>query len=110
MNVELMTAPPATDSPAAAPSLAASFPTTRLRRLRRSSTLRRLVREISLEPADFIYPMFIVHGQGVRREVTSMPGVYQLSVDQLAAEAAELKSLGIPAVMLFGRPTRTRWG
>jgi porphobilinogen synthase len=82
----------------------ATFPTARLRRLRRTSGLRRLVREVTLTPADFIYPMFIVHGQGVRREIPSMPGVFQLSVDTLAAEAKELDSLGIPAVMLFGLP------
>ena len=63
----------------------ATFPTARLRRLRRTGGLRRLVREVTLAPADFIYPMFIVHGQGVRREVRSMPGVFQLSVDMLAA-------------------------
>jgi len=82
----------------------ATFPTARLRRLRLTSGLRRLVREVTLTPADFIYPMFIVHGQGVRREIPSMPGVFQLSVDMLAAEAKELDSLGIPAVMLFGLP------
>lgn len=81
-----------------------TFPTARPRRLRRSDTLRRMVRETQLNPADFIYPMFIVHGQAVRREVPSMPGVYQLSVDQLGREAEELISLGIPAVMLFGLP------
>lgn len=80
------------------------FPTTRLRRLRRTANLRRLVRETTLTPADFIYPMFIVHGQGVRQEVASMPGVFQLSVDQLAAEADTLRQLAIPAVMLFGIP------
>jgi porphobilinogen synthase len=63
-----------------------------------------MVQETNLAPADFIYPMFIVHGQNVRREVSSMPGVYQLSVDQLAQEAESLQQLGIPAVMLFGLP------
>jgi porphobilinogen synthase len=81
-----------------------TFPTTRPRRLRQTPALRRLVRETALTPADFIYPMFIVHGQEVRREVSSMPGVYQLSVDTLAGEAEELRSLDIPAVMLFGLP------
>lgn len=81
-----------------------AFPTIRPRRLRQSSEIRRLVRETSLSPADFIYPMFIVHGQGVRREVPSMPGVYQLSVDMLPGEAEELLQLKIPAVMLFGLP------
>jgi len=82
----------------------AEFPATRLRRLRHRPQLRRLVREVNLTPADFIYPLFVVHGQGVRREVSSMPGVFQLSVDQLAAEAEELEQLRIPAVMLFGLP------
>jgi porphobilinogen synthase len=82
------------------------FPTVRLRRLRRTRELRRLVRETRLSPADFIYPMFIVHGAGVRREVPSMPGVFQQSVDTLAAEAETLRRLGIPAVMLFGLPEK----
>jgi porphobilinogen synthase len=82
----------------------ATFPTARLRRLRRSPGLRRLVREVTLSPADFIYPLFIVHGQGVQREVKSMPGVYQQSVDTLAEVAQELRQLQIPAVMLFGLP------
>jgi len=82
----------------------AIFPALRLRRLRRTPALRRMVREVLLSPADFIYPMFIAHGQNVRREVSSMPGVFQLSVDMLAAEAEELAELDIPAVMLFGLP------
>ncbi len=81
-----------------------SFPTARPRRLRQSTNLRRMIRQTSLTPADFIYPMFILHGQNVRKEVSSMPGVYQQSVDTLTAEAEELRSLGIPAVMLFGLP------
>jgi porphobilinogen synthase len=74
------------------------------RRLRQTPALRRLVRETRLSPSNFIYPMFIVHGQKVRREVPSMPGVYQQSVDTLAREADELQSLKIPGVMLFGLP------
>lgn len=81
-----------------------SFPRTRLRRLRRTASLRRMVRETTLAADDFIYPLFVCHGQGVRREIPSMPGVYRLSVDQLPGEAAELTGLGIPAVMLFGIP------
>jgi porphobilinogen synthase len=81
-----------------------AFPIVRPRRLRRTATLRRLVRETQLSPNDFIYPLFIVHGQHVRREVPSMPGVYQMSVDGLAAEADELVALGIPGVILFGLP------
>lgn len=80
------------------------FPAYRPRRLRCGENLRRLVRETNLSPADLIYPLFLVHGQGVRREITSMPGNYHLSVDQLANEAAELTDLGIPAVLLFGLP------
>ncbi len=76
----------------------------RLRRLRRSEALRALVRETRLSPQDFVYPLFVAHGQGVRREIESMPGQYHLSVDQLAGEAEELRALGIPAVLLFGLP------
>ncbi|MEX0800019.1 MAG: porphobilinogen synthase [Dehalococcoidia bacterium] len=76
----------------------------RLRRLRRSDALRRLVRETRLSPESFVYPLFVTHGQGVRREIASMPGQYHLSLDQLPAEAEELRSLGIPAVLLFGLP------
>ncbi len=76
----------------------------RFRRLRRTEGLRDLVRETRLSPQDFVYPLFVVHGQGVRREIEAMPGQYHLSVDQLAAEAEEVRSLGIPAVLLFGLP------
>lgn len=78
----------------------------RFRRLRRSEGLRRLVRETRLHVADLIYPLFIVHGRGIRREVRSMPGVYQLSVDQLTYEVEDLRNLGIGAVLLFGIPAR----
>jgi len=63
-----------------------------------------MVRETNLSPDDFIYPMFVVHGQGVRREIKSMPGVYQLSVDQAVAEAQEAAELGVPSIVLFGIP------
>ncbi len=76
----------------------------RFRRLRRSEALRDLVRETRLSPRDFVYPLFVTHGENVRREIDSMPGQYQLSVDQLPAEAEELRSLRIPAVLLFGLP------
>ncbi|MBO9351949.1 MAG: porphobilinogen synthase [Thermomicrobium sp.] len=78
----------------------------RLRRLRQTEGLRRLVRETRLNVEDFIYPLFVVHGRGVRREVRSMPGVYQLSVDQLGAEVEELLELGIGAVLVFGIPAQ----
>ena len=76
----------------------------RFRRLRRSEALRSLVRETRLSPLDFVYPLFVTHAEGVRREIESMPGQYQLSLDQLRREAEELRSLGIPAVLLFGLP------
>lgn len=80
------------------------FPAYRPRRLRRTEALRSLVRETSPSPADFVYPLFVMFGTGVRREVPSMPGVYNLSLDQLPAEIDELKALGVPAVILFGIP------
>ena len=76
----------------------------RFRRLRRSQALRDLVRETRLSPQGFVYPLFVTHGDNVRREIDSMPGQYQLSLDNLPAEAEELRSLGIPAVLLFGLP------
>jgi len=79
-------------------------PFARFRRLRRSEALRNLVRETRLDPADFVYPLFVVHGQDVREEIPSMPGQYHLSLDRLPAEAAELRALGVRAVMLFGLP------
>lgn len=78
----------------------------RLRRLRRTEGLRRLVREHSLSVDDLIYPLFVIHGQGVKEPVASMPGVYRYSVDRLAEELDEIVSLRIPAVMLFGIPDR----
>ena len=78
--------------------------TQRLRRLRRTEALRRFVRETRLSPEDFVYPLFVVHGTGVRNAIASMPGQAQLSIDQLPAEAKELRKLSIPAVLLFGIP------
>jgi porphobilinogen synthase len=72
--------------------------------LRRTEALRRLARETSLSADDFVYPLFVVHGSGVRNAIPSMPGQCQLSVDQLSAETRELRALGIPAVLLFGIP------
>jgi porphobilinogen synthase len=80
------------------------FPTLRMRRLRRNESIRSMVRENSVDPSDLVYPLFVKPGTGVRDEVSSMPGVFQISVDQLAPEIDELKSLGIPAVILFGLP------
>ncbi len=81
-----------------------SFPTTRMRRLRRSETLRRMVRETRLSRDDLVYPLFVVEGSGVRDPVASMPGVFRFSVDALVIECKEVRDLGIPAVLLFGVP------
>lgn len=83
-----------------------SFPSTRMRRLRRTETIRNMIRETSLNVNSLIYPMFVVPGRGYRREVPSMPDVFQLSVDQLALEAKDVFSLGIPAIILFGIPEK----
>jgi porphobilinogen synthase len=80
------------------------FPIFRSRRLRASEQHRRLIRETRLSVDDLIYPLFVIHGRGVRNEITSMPGVAQLSVDLLVKEAQEVYNLGIPAVILFGIP------
>jgi porphobilinogen synthase len=81
-----------------------AFPQTRLRRLRATRELRGLVRETSLEPADFVYPLFIAHGSDRREPIDSLPGVDRLSIRHAVAEAAEAAALGIPAVLLFGIP------
>ncbi|MEB3252828.1 MAG: porphobilinogen synthase [Cyanobacteriota bacterium] len=81
------------------------FPTHRPRRLRQHPQLRRMVQEHQVTQADLIYPLFAVPGQQVAREVSSMPGVYQLSVDKIVEEAKEVYDLGIPAIILFGIPT-----
>ena len=79
-------------------------PFTRTRRTRRTEVLRALVRETRLDPSQFVYPLFLTHGQGIRHEISSMPGQYQLSVDMLSPEVAELRDLGVRAVLLFGLP------
>src|SRR3984885_6516236 len=78
--------------------------TRRLRRLRRSETMRALVRETRLSPDLFVLPLFVCEGEGVRREVPSMPGVFNLSVDEAVKEAAAAKSEGVNSVILFGLP------
>jgi porphobilinogen synthase len=83
-----------------------SFPTHRGRRLRRNEALRGLVRETRLSAAGLIYPMFVCPGQKVRQEVSSMPGVFQQSADQIVDECREVESLGIPGVLLFGLPEK----
>jgi len=80
------------------------FPIARPRRLRRTETLRRMVRETTLDASDLIYPLFVVPGEGVRRPVGSMPGVSQLSVDEAVIEARGAWEAGVPAVILFGIP------
>ena len=77
---------------------------TRTRRTRRTEALRSLVRETRLDPAQFVYPMFVTHGANVRTPIESMPGQYQLSIDQMAREARELAAVGVRAVLLFGLP------
>src|SRR3974390_2425842 len=81
-----------------------AFPTDRPRRLRRTDALRSFVRETRLSPEGFVYPLFVCPGEGVRKEVRSMPGVFNLSVDEAVKECAEVKALGIPSVILFGLP------
>ena len=79
---------------------------TRFRRLRHLPALRAMARETNLSANDFVYPIFVTHGKKIRAEIDPMPGVYQLSIDRLAAEVGELVDLGIPAVLLFGIPER----
>ena len=80
------------------------FPTTRLRRMRKTPALRDMFKETLLTPADFIYPLFIVEGEGKRNEISSMPGQAQLSIDNVLLECEELQSLGVRSVILFGIP------
>ncbi|MCL5985230.1 MAG: porphobilinogen synthase [Actinobacteria bacterium] len=82
------------------------FPQLRLRRLRRTESLRALVRENQVDIGDLIYPLFVVEGKSVRQEISSMPGIFRFSPDQLSQEAEEVARLDIPAVLLFGIPCR----
>ncbi|HEY7527844.1 MAG TPA: porphobilinogen synthase [Candidatus Deferrimicrobiaceae bacterium] len=83
-----------------------NFPEYRPRRLRKNELFRRMVRETKLSVDDLIYPLFAAAGKGIRNEVPSMPGVFQLSVENLVGEVKEVASLGIPAVLLFGIPEK----
>ena len=83
-----------------------SFPETRPRRLRRTPALRRMVRETTLAPDNFMFPLFICPGKGVKREVASLPGQFHFSVDEVVREAEEVAKLGIPSVILFGLPEK----
>ncbi len=80
------------------------FPITRLRRMRRTEPLRSMVRETHLTPESFVYPMFVCPGEGVRKEIRSMPGVFNLSVDEAVKEVRQVQSVGVPSVILFGLP------
>ncbi len=91
----------------ASPGFASTSPQPDFRRFRRTrmtDALRSMVRETELSPRHFIYPLFVVHGTKVRREISSMPGVFQLSVDELVRECIDVHRMGIPAVILFGIP------
>jgi porphobilinogen synthase len=81
-----------------------AFPITRLRRLRMNESIRAMVRETRLTPEQFVYPLFVVPGEGIKKEISSMPGNYQMSVDKLLDEVRAVKSLGIGGVILFGIP------
>ncbi len=81
-----------------------SYPTQRLRRLRLSKNLRRMVRETRLDVDDLVYPLFVVPGKNIKKEIQSLPGNFHLSVDNVVKEAKEVKKLGIPAIILFGLP------
>jgi porphobilinogen synthase len=81
-----------------------AFPINRMRRLRSSENMRSMVRETQLEVKDFIYPLFVTYGKNKQNPISSMPGVFQLSVDNLRKEVEEIANLGIPAVLLFGIP------
>ncbi|NOK09764.1 MULTISPECIES: porphobilinogen synthase [Corallococcus] len=81
-----------------------AHPVHRPRRLRRSAALRDMVRETRLSPTDFIYPLFVVEGRDVRRPISSMPGIFNLSLEHAVKEAKHAKSLGVPSVILFGIP------
>jgi porphobilinogen synthase len=82
------------------------FPFVRMRRLRRTETLRRMVRETTLSTDDLIQPLFVVEGSRVKNPVSSMPGVFQLSIDNLVGEAQRAWDAGVPAVILFGIPAQ----
>ena len=81
-----------------------AFPEQRLRRTRRTAGLRSLVRETRLTPQDFVCPIFVTAGEDVKNPIASMPGIFQLSINNVVAEALRAYDLGIPAVLLFGIP------
>ncbi|MCF7804035.1 MAG: porphobilinogen synthase [Candidatus Marinimicrobia bacterium] len=81
-----------------------NFPITRMRRLRKNETIRRMFRETHISPDDFIYPIFVRPGEGIKNEIPSMPGQYQLSIDEAVKVSQETFDLGVPAIILFGIP------
>ena len=84
------------------------YPVHRMRRMRKNETIRSMVREVHLTMKDFIYPMFVVPGHGIKEEIKAIPRNYHFSVDRLVDEVKEVQDLGIPAILLFGLPeTRT---
>jgi len=83
-----------------------SFPVQRPRRLRKNETIRSMVRETRFSPQSLIYPLFVVHGRGVKEEIKGIPGNFRFSIDLLIDEVIEAKELGIPAVLIFGVPSR----
>jgi len=83
----------------------AEYPNVRLRRLRHNPIVRDMVRETHLRKSDLIYPLFVLPGSGIKNEIKSMPGVYQMSIDVLIEECKEVAALGIPAIILFGIPS-----
>lgn len=84
--------------------MSAQFPIRRMRRLRRTAALRRLVQETHLVPSQLVWPLFVCHGEGVRHEVPTLPGVFQTSVDELVGDATRAHALGLGGVILFGLP------
>ncbi|HTK38090.1 MAG TPA: porphobilinogen synthase [Pyrinomonadaceae bacterium] len=80
------------------------FPTTRLRRLRKNAALREIFRETHLHKSDLIYPLFVVQGDGLKNEISSMPGQFQMSIDNIVRECEELQKLGLNSILLFGIP------
>jgi len=83
-----------------------AFPVHRPRRLRRSAALRKMVRETTLRPSDFVYPLFVIEGRGTRKPIASMPGVANLTIDLAVEEAKRAKALGIPSLILSESPPR----
>src|SRR5450759_615628 len=81
-----------------------AFPVSRPRRLRQNALIRSFVQETRLSPKNFVYPLFVCPGNGVKQEISSMPGNYQFSIDKIGEECEEVARLGIPGVLLFGLP------